>query len=199
MAAETQITGLLEAIGDGDRGAADQLLPLVYEELRALARRQMAREPPGHTLQPTALVHEAYLRLLGNQPADWNGRGHFFCAAAQAMRRILVERARRCERQKHGGGWQRLPLERVDVAIEQDSVDLLNLDKALSELAERDPRVHDVVMLRHFAGLSNDETAMALSISERTVSREWRYARLWLAKAMTDNTSANPQEASDDG
>ncbi|MHC4448126.1 MAG: ECF-type sigma factor [Planctomycetota bacterium] len=185
MAEHGQITHLLAAIGDGDGVAANELLPRVYEELRALARREMAREPAGHTLQPTALVHEAYLRLVGGEPANWNSLGHFFAAAAEAMRRILVERARKYQRRKHGGGRRRVPLDQVDAAMEDDSSDLLSLDRALRELQSRDPRMYDVAMLRHFAGLSNEEVGKALGISTRSVSREWSYARLWLAKMMT--------------
>jgi RNA polymerase sigma factor (TIGR02999 family) len=194
LAGDGEITQLLAAIGDGDRAAADELLPRVYEELRALARRQMAKEPPGQTLQATALVHEAYLRLVGEGQVDWNSVGHFFAAAAASMRRILVERARKQMRHKHGGGRRRVPLDEIDVAAESDSVDLLSLDKALEELRSQDLRMYDVVMLRHFAGLGNEETGKALGISPRTVSREWSCARLWLAKTMTADESGHVGE-----
>ncbi|MHC4140311.1 MAG: sigma-70 family RNA polymerase sigma factor [Planctomycetota bacterium] len=185
MPGDGQITQLLAAIGSGDRAASDELLPLVYDQLRGLARKKMAGESPGHTLQPTALVHEAYLRLVGDA-SDWDSRGHFYVAAAEAMRRILVERARRYDRQKHGGGRQRVPLAGADAAAdENDPIDVLALDTALRDLQSKDPRLYDVVMLRHFTGLSNEETALTLGISERTVSREWSYARLWLVKALT--------------
>jgi RNA polymerase sigma factor (TIGR02999 family) len=190
MPGDGQITQLLAAIGSGDRAASDELLPLVYDQLRVLARKKMAGESPGHTLQPTALVHEAYLRLVGDA-ADWDSRGHFYVAAAEAMRRILVERARRYDRQKHGGGRQRVPLAGADVATQDDdAIDVLALDTALRDLQSKDPRLYDVVMLRHFTGLSNEETALALGISERTVSREWSYARLWLVKALTPDEDA---------
>jgi RNA polymerase sigma factor (TIGR02999 family) len=179
------ITQLLVAIGGGDRAAGNELLPLVYDQLRRLARKKMAHEPAGHTLQPTALVHEAYLRLVGDEAADWNSRGHFYVAAAEAMRRILVERAREHDRVKHGGGRSRVPLTGVGVAADDhEPMDVLALDAALRDLRSSDPRMYDVVMLRHFTGLSNEETALALGISERTVSREWSYARLWLVRAM---------------
>ncbi|MHC4219399.1 MAG: ECF-type sigma factor [Planctomycetota bacterium] len=190
MPGDGQITQLLAAIGSGDRAASDELLPLVYDQLRVLARRKMAGESPGHTLQPTALVHEAYLRLVGDE-ADWDSRGHFYVAAAEAMRRILVERARRYDRRKHGGGRQRVPLAGADMAADDDDpIDVLALDAALRDLQSKDPRLYDVVMLRHFTGLSNEETALALGISERTVSREWSYARLWLVQALTDDGDA---------
>ncbi len=199
MAGDGEITQLLAAIGDGDRAAADELLPRVYEELRALARRQMAKEPPGQTLQATALVHEAYLRLIGGGEVDWNSVGHFFAAAAESMRRILVERARKQQRHKHGGGRRRVPLDEIDVAAESDSVDLLSLDKALEELRSQDLRMYDVVMLRHFAGLSDEEVGKALDISTRTVSREWSCARLWLAKTMTaSDESGHPGDTGHD-
>ncbi len=190
MSEYSHITQLLAAIGGGDRAATDELLPAVYEELRGMARRQMAAEPAGHTLQPTALVHEAYLRLVGDGEADWNSRGHFFAAAAEAMRRILVERARRYGRRKHGAGRRRVPLDKVDLVLQDTPVDLLALDEALADLQARDPRAYDIAMLRHFAGLSNDQTARALGTSERTVSREWGYARLWLVKAIKRRNAA---------
>ncbi len=185
MPGDGHITQLLVAIGGGDRAAGNELLPLVYDQLRRLARKKMAHEPAGHTLQPTALVHEAYLRLVGDEAADWNSRGHFYVAAAEAMRRILVERAREHDRVKHGGGRRRVPLTGVGVAADDhEPIDVLALDAALRDLRSSDPRMYDVVMLRHFTGLSNEETALALGISERTVSREWSYARLWLVRAM---------------
>ncbi len=184
------VTQLLAAIGGDDPAAADELLPLVYEELRALARAKMAAESPGLTLQPTALVHEAYLRLVGDGEADWNSRGHFYAAAAEAMRRILVERARRYRREKHGAGQKRVPLDEAAVAAADDSLDVLALDRVLRELKDADPRMYDVTMLRHFAELSNEETARVLNVSERTVSREWSYARLWLLRAMASGGDA---------
>ncbi len=176
---------LLTRVGQGDDSAADALLPQVYDALYALARRKMAREPAGHTLQPTALVNEAYMRLVGDRETDWNGRGHFYAAAAEAMRRILVERARRVGRLRHGGGRQRVPLDAADGARHDDSVDMLSLDEALTALGEHDPRAAQIVMLRYFAGLTEQQTALALDISERTVRREWSTARLWLFARMS--------------
>jgi RNA polymerase sigma factor (TIGR02999 family) len=174
------VTQLLAAIGEGDPAATDELLPLVYTELRTLACKRMAAEPPGHTLQATALVHEAYLRLIGEGETGWNSRGHFYAAAAEAMRRILVEQARKRGRLKHGGGRRRVPLAMVDVAADDESVDLLGLDEALDALKDRDRRMYDVAMLRHFCGLTGDQTANALGISVRTVKRDWSYAQVWL-------------------
>lgn len=182
------VTQLLQSIERGEGAATDELLVAVYDELRALARSRLRQEPAGHTLQPTALVHEAYLRLVGSredgQGPAWDHRGHFFGAAAIAMRRILVERARRYQRQKHGGGRQRVELEDAPVAEVEASVDLVALDEALVRLAEHDPRMAQVVDLRFFAGLDGAETARILGVSERTVKREWSFARAWLHRAM---------------
>jgi RNA polymerase sigma factor (TIGR02999 family) len=177
---DSRVTQLLAAIGEGDPGATDELLPLVYEELRRLAHRRMADEPPGQTLQATALVHEAYLRLIGDADASWHSRGHFYGAAAEAMRRILVESARKRGRLKHGGGCRRVPLAAAEIAVDEEQVDLLGLDEALEELKQRDRRMYDVAMLRHFCGLTNEQTAKALDVSTRTVKREWSYAQVWL-------------------
>jgi RNA polymerase sigma factor (TIGR02999 family) len=172
------VTRILEAIRGGDEGAADRLLPLVYDELRRLAAANLAREKPGHTLQATALVHEAYLRLVGEQ--HFNGRGHFFGAAAEAMRRILVESARRKKRHKHGGG-----LEREDVALDsivapRPDEDVLAIDEALTRLEAAEPRAAAMVRLRYFAGLTVDEAADVLGVSPRTAASAWAYARSWL-------------------
>jgi RNA polymerase sigma factor (TIGR02999 family) len=161
------------------------LLPLVYDELRRLAAARLAAEPSGHTLQPTALVHEAYLRLVG--PADaarWDSRGHFFAAAAEAMRRILVDHARRKAAARHGGGLARLELEPDLAAAREPREDLLALDEALDRLAVEDPLKAEVVKLRYFAGLTLPETAAALGLSERTAGRHWAYARAWLRRAV---------------
>ncbi|MHC4064884.1 MAG: ECF-type sigma factor [Planctomycetota bacterium] len=181
-AASGQVTRLLEAIGEGERGAINELLPLVYENLRRLARSKMAAEPPGHTLQATALVHEAYLRLVGDDPSTghWANGRHFFAAASEAMRRILVERARRQRQLKRGGGRKRVPLDDVEVGFELDGDDLLALNEALKHLAERDAQMHEVVMLRYFGGLSVDHVAETMEISPRTVDRTWRCARIRL-------------------
>lgn len=174
------VTQMLRAASDGDPQAAADLLPLVYSELRKLARARMAKTPPGNTLQPTALVHEAYLRLIGGDNPSWNSRGHFFAAAAQAMRQILVEQARRKFTLKRGGNRKRIPLDEVDPAIEPPPEDVLALNEGLTHLEKVDPRKGKIVMLRYFAGLTTEETAAALSISVPTVEREWRFARAFL-------------------
>jgi RNA polymerase sigma factor (TIGR02999 family) len=186
------VTGLLTAIGRGESAAAEALLPVVYEELRRLARAQMAGEPgggAGQTLQPTALVHEAYLRLVGERGAAgdprWNGRGHFFGAAALAMRRILIERARRQAQAKRGGGRERVELSAVEAALGPRPVDLIALDEALDRLQAVNVRQAQVVMLRFFAGLSVEAAAAALEVSEATVKNDWAYARAWLFREVS--------------
>jgi len=176
----SDVTRILDAIQQGDPKATEELLPLVYEELRKLAAHKMANEAPGQTLQPTALVHEAWLRLTGNENQEWNGRGHFFAAAAEAMRRILVENARRKRRVKHGGAMQRIDLTTLDVAIITHDEHLLAVDEALDKLAARDPLGAQLIKLRFFAGLSNVDAARMLGIPERTAKRTWAYARAWL-------------------
>jgi RNA polymerase sigma factor (TIGR02999 family) len=176
-----EVTCILSAIAQGDPHAANQLLPLVYDELRKLAAQKLAQEKPGQTLQATALVHEAYLRLVdGDNDQPWNSRGHFYAAAAEAMRRILVESARRKARSKHGGGLARRALDEVDPAAPEASDDLLALDEALGQLATRDPIKAKLVELRSFAGLTLDEAARVLGISPSTADRHWAYARDWL-------------------
>lgn len=184
------ITRVLHAIDRGDSHAPAELLPLVYEELRSLAQARMAREPAGMTLQPTALVHEAYMRLLSEVGTRWRNRAHFFSAAAEAMRRILIERARKRGRIRHGGGRQRLSIEDLDVAREDDDsgVDLLALDGALHRLAGHDKRLAEVVNLRFFAGLSVEQVSELLDISPRTVKRDWEFARAWLFTALDERT-----------
>src|SRR5262249_46247677 len=180
-------TRILSAIDQGDPSAAEKLLPLVYDELRKLAARKLAQEKPGQTLQATALVHEAYLRLVGNDspltthhsPKHWDSRGHFFPAAAEPMRRILVDNARRRGRPKHGGDRQRVDLDGA-VAISEPPEDLLALDEALAKLAREEPRKAELVKLRFFAGLTIPEAAKMLGISTATAERYWNYARVWL-------------------
>ena len=179
----SDVTRLLEAAAGGDRKAAADLLPLVYDELRRLAAARLAAEAPGHSLNPTALVHEAYLRLVGDQQFD--GRGHFFAAAAEAMRRVLVDHARRRNRLKRGGGRRRVTIDRLtDLAAASDD-DLLELDDALDRLAKDYPAAAELVKLRFFAGMTLTEAAEALGLSDRTADRYWVFARTWLADALT--------------
>jgi RNA polymerase sigma factor (TIGR02999 family) len=181
----SDVTRLLEAAAEGDRKAAADLLPLVYEELRKLAAARMAGEAPGHTLDATALVHEAYLRLVG--PADenrWDNRGHFFAAAAEAMRRILVEAARRKAAARHGGALHRQPLDPEAAAVPQQGEDLIAIDEALDRLAAEDSLKADLVKLRYFVGLTLPAAAAALGLSERTAGRHWTFARAWLRRAV---------------
>jgi RNA polymerase sigma factor (TIGR02999 family) len=182
----SDVTRLLDAAAAGDRQAAADLLPAVYAELRALAAARIAGEKAGHTFQPTALVHEAYLRLIGGDlPQDWNGRGHFFAAAAEAMRRILVESARRKGRLKHGGGRRRVELDEVVAAAGEPGDDLLDLDAALTRLEAADPPAAQLVKLRYFAGLSMADAATALGIPLRTAERNWTFARTWLYRELS--------------
>ncbi len=181
-----EVTEILDAIHQGKPWATDRLLPIVYEELRRLAGQKMALEADGHSLQPTALVHQAYLRLIGdgNGP-KWENRGHFYAAAAEAMRRILIESARRRNSLKRGGGMKRVELhDELRATDEQDFDQLLMLDEALKKLQQQDPDAYQVVMLRYFGGLSVEETALSLGISERTVKRNWAFARAWLQNEM---------------
>jgi len=191
----SEVTRILGAIEHGEQHAAEQLLPLVYEELRRLALEKMAHEKPGQTLQATALVHEAYLRLVGpGEERHWDSRGHFFAAAALAMRRILVEQARRKQRVRHGGGRKRIDLdEACSVALPPDD-NLLALDEALNRLAERDPVRAQLVTLHFFAGLTMSEAAQILGISLSTAERNWRFARAWLYAELTDEASAADSE-----
>ncbi len=182
------MTRILSDLAAGDAQAAGQLLPLVYDELRKLAAARMAAEAPGNTLNATALVHEAYLRLVGpTEEACWDNRGHFFAAAAEAMRRILVEAARRKRREKHGGDRQRIPLDAAQPAAPDARRDLVALDAALTRLAAEDPQAAKLVELRHFTGLSVAEAALALGISPRTADRIWSFARAWLHRELADS------------
>jgi RNA polymerase sigma factor (TIGR02999 family) len=180
-----EVTRILSAIEHGDPCAADQLLPVVYEELRRLAAQRLAPEKPGQTLQATALVHEAYLRLVDVEKVQqWNSRGHFFAAAAEAMRRILVDRARRKKTRKQGGGWQRVELADEDLPIHETPEQVLALDEALTRFAREDPPAAEVVNLHFFAGLSIEEAAKLLGISRATAYRHWTYAKAWLRDAL---------------
>jgi RNA polymerase sigma factor (TIGR02999 family) len=182
----SEVTRILSAIEQGDPRAGEQLLPFVYDELRKLAKRRLARESPGQTLQATALVHEAYLRLVDAEKAQhWNSRRHFFAAAAEAMRRILVERARRKQTARHGGGRQRLDLDEA-LSLPGPRWDLLALDEALTRLAEKQPLKAELVKLRFFAGLTMPEAARALDISLATAERYWTFARSWLYAELAD-------------
>jgi RNA polymerase sigma factor (TIGR02999 family) len=187
----SEVTRILSAIEQGDAAAAEQLLPLVYGELRKLAAERLAHEKPGQTLQATALVHEAYLRLVGadggGQP--WDSRGHFFAAAAEAMRRILVENARRKKRDKHGGGRQRLDVDQAPLIAPEPADDLLDLNEALTRLEQLDPPAAQLVKLRYFAGLTMAQAAEALALTLRTAERNWTFARTWLHRELAESCS----------
>jgi RNA polymerase sigma factor (TIGR02999 family) len=184
----TDVTRILSAIEQGDPSAAEQLLPLVYDELRKLAAQKMAQEKPGQTLQATALVHEAYIRLVDVEKAQhWDSRGHFFAAAAEAMRRILVEYARGKARQKRGGHRRRFDIDAVDLALHAAPDQLLAVDEALDKLQREDPAVFDLVKLRYFAGLNIEQAAAALGISTATAYRHWNYARAWLHSQLLES------------
>jgi len=176
----TDVTRILNAIEQGDAKAADELLPLVYEELRVLAAQKLSHEPPGQTLQATALVHEAYIRLVGIGDHNWDNKGHFFKAAAEAMRRVLVENARRKRSLKHGGGWQRVCLEGLESPFDCPPEDLLILDEMLSRLTKSEPDMATLLKLRYFAGMTIEQIAQIGGITERTVFNNLAYARAWL-------------------
>jgi RNA polymerase sigma factor (TIGR02999 family) len=187
-----EVTRILSAVERGNPHAAEQLLPLVYDELRKLAARRLAREKPGQTLQATALVHEAFLRLVGDRDPGWNGRGHFFAAAAEAMRRILVEAARRKRSDRLGGGRERCELRGDDPPAAPVGDEVLDLDAALTRLATVDPRAAELVQLRVFGGMTVDEVASHLGISTRTVKRSWAYARAWLGRELGGYADPKP-------
>jgi RNA polymerase sigma factor (TIGR02999 family) len=179
------VTLILNRAQAGDPNAARELLPLVYNELRKLAAARMANEGPGHTLQPTALVHEAWLRLTDNDPnAQFANRAHFFAAAAEAMRRILVDRARRKSAGKRGGGWERINLDRIEIAADADDDTLLLVSESLEKLAQEEPKAAEIVKLRFFAGLTLEQAGRVLGFTERTAKRHWAFARAWLYDAM---------------
>lgn len=183
----SEVTKLLNAIQEGDVAATDDLFPVVYQELRRMAAQRMAYERPGHTLQPTALVHEAYIRLVGDASTQWNSRGHFFSAASEAMRRILIDRARLKKRDKHGGRLQRVALEDIKDAASADEDHLLLVHEALDKLAELDPDCAELVKLRFFGGLSMREASQVLGIPERSAGRSWAYGRSWLYNEISKN------------
>jgi len=180
----SDVTHILDRVQQGDPEAAEELLPLVYEELRKLAAHKMASESPGQTLQPTALVHEAWLRLTGDASKTWDNRGHFFAAAAEAMRRILIERARAKSRLRRGSGAERVPLDHVTIASDDPPEIVLAINEALDRLTARDPFKAEVVKMRYFVGLGQDEIAQALGVSVPTIRRHWAIARAWLYAEM---------------
>jgi RNA polymerase sigma factor (TIGR02999 family) len=188
----TEVTRILSAIDQGDSHAAEQLLPLVYDELRRLAAQKLSNEKPGQTLQATALVHEAYIRLVGTDDQHWDSRGHFFAAAAEAMRRILVENARRKQRIRHGGGRQRIDLDEADLPVESPSDDIIALDEALTRLAAEDKVKADLVKLRYYAGLTVEEAARILNISRVSAHRYWVFARAWLYEELFSDGGSPP-------
>jgi len=181
----SDVTRIIDAIRDGDPQAVERLLPLVYDELRQLAAARLSHEAPGQTLQATALVHEAYLRLVGGSEPHWETRGHFFTAAAEAMRRILIDRARSRNRQKRGGGSKRLELESLDLVSPPPDDQLLALDEVLTRLEQHDPVKAQLIKLRFFAGLTLEQAASALGISRATADRYWAYSRAWLFHELT--------------
>ena len=183
------ITQLLAEWSDGNQSALDELYPLVYDELHRLARRYMSRERQGHTLQTTALINEAYVRLVDQKNVHWANRSHFFAISAQIMRRILIDHARRNAYAKRGGGAQQVSLEEVAAIVPEQGRELLRLDEALKSLADMDPRRSQVVELRYFGGLNNEEIAGVLNISENTVTRDWNMARAWLYQQLSENAA----------
>lgn len=184
------VTQLLHRIESGHSGAAEELLPLIYDELRKLASIKMAGEKPGQTLQPTALVHEAWIRLTRDEPGAWNNRYHFFAAAAEAMRRILIDNARRKQRPKHGGHLKRIDLDKVNVAIDTDDEKLLLIDEALALLDQQDPQKAELVKLRFFAGMTIAEAAKVLNWSDSSAKRAWVYARAFLMRELKELADA---------
>lgn len=189
----TDVTRILNAIEQGDTRAIDRLFPLVYEKLRLLAGQRLAQERSGQTLQATALVHEAYIRLVGAETQNWNSRGHFFAAAAEAMRRILVENARRKKSLKYGGDRRKVNLDDQDIGLEAPSDDIVALDEALTKLSKKDHEVAELVKLRCFAGLTLDQVAKIQGISRRTAGSYWSYARAWLHREITVGDEPNSQ------
>lgn len=188
-------THLLRAAAEGNEQASQDLLPIVYRQLRALAAERMRQERPDHTLQPTALVHEAFLKLVGPRSTPWAGEAHFFAAAAEAMRQILIDHAKAKGRQKRGGKRAREAVNLADVAAIENSDEILALDDALCRLEQQEPEVGQVVRLRFFAGLSIDQIAAMLQIAPRTVDRRWQFARAWLFRELADDSTSNPTQS----
>ena len=188
-----QVTRILNQAAAGDAGAAARLMPLVYDELRQIARRRMGRIPPGNTLTPTALVHEAYVKLVEQEDMTWESRSHFFIAASRAMRNILVDQARRKATDKHGGAGRRLGLNVADLAIRPPAEDVVALDEALKRLEHEEPEIGEIVTLHHFTGLTMEEVAEILRVSASTVKRRWRYARAWLHRALSGDDTAGQE------
>ncbi|MCA9190111.1 MAG: sigma-70 family RNA polymerase sigma factor [Planctomycetales bacterium] len=189
MDTQSPITKLFENAAQGDQNASAELLPLVYNQLRAIAAHRMNLERPDHTLQPTALVHEAFLKLVGDRNKPWAGEAHFYAAAAEAMRQILLDHARGKLREKRGGKRQRQPLDLLEVANLEDSAEILALDEAICRLEQQEPEIGQIVRLRFYAGLSVDQTAEAMNLSPRTVDRRWQFARAWLFRELTGDGS----------
>lgn len=183
----SDVTTLLEKLAAGDENAQNELLPLVYAQLRSIAQARMSAENAGHTLQATALVHEVFLRMIGDRKLPWQNRAHFYAAAAQAMRRVLLDHAKSKRRQKRGGEFNRMPMNVADLASQQNPDQILALDEALCRLEEQNPEAAKIVRLRFYAGLSVDETALAMDMAPRTVDRRWKFARAWLYKAIEDD------------
>ena len=190
----SDVTRILAEVQRGDPKAADELLPLIYRELRNLAAHRMASEAPGHTLQPTALVHEVWLRLASGKNQLWESRAHFFAAASEAMRRILIEKARRRQRARHGGGQERTDLDDIEIVAPENDERLLQVHEALDQLAAEDKQKAEVVKLRFFVGLTDREVATALGLSERTVERYWAYAKPWLFRALGGKNPKPPPD-----
>ena len=186
------ISRILEKVSSGDAHAAHELLPLVYEQLRAAARKQMAQERRDHTLQATALVHEAYVRLVGSRDVSWENRAHFYVAAAEAMRRVLIEHARKRGREKRGGERQRIPLSGDELALDPNYEEIMSVDAAIRRLEKQDGRMARIVRLRFFAGLGVKEIAAVLGLSDRTVRREWALARAWLHRELSGDGRDRP-------
>lgn len=186
---ENEVTQLMGAVQSGDPRASDQLLVLVYDELRKLATSKMAHEQPGQTLQPTALVHEAWLKLVQAKPVSWENRGHFFAAASEAMRRILIDNARRKAAKRHGGNLLRIDIEWIDIPAKASEDALLAVSEALDKLATEDPKAAEVVKLRFFTGLSVEDAALALGVTSRSARRYWKFARVWLYDYLRNNGS----------